>query len=274
MIDLFLSTYATLSAGSDSLSVYTNTSVIGVSEYPSVKPYVKPFDDYICSVFSSLGFGAPAALDLANGNLETVSISNVETYSVCSNFRVVWPFFKGAFIAACTTLVALYSPNIIDWIHPIQDGFYVLNLHYLEFMFTSSHNHQVPTYIWNFTLNWLNGLPNHIPYGFNIFNLFDGMPSGIPRYVIDYMSFSPDMWRPNTLIGQSNSDYLNNLLIFENWDIFGIRRPPRLPEELTILDRANFLNTSEVQFTPWKWVLGSFFSTCIIRFLFNLFFNL
>lgn len=44
-----------------------------------------------------------------------------------------------ATITASITSTFVYLPNIIDFIHPIVDGFYILNLHTYEFMFQSHH---------------------------------------------------------------------------------------------------------------------------------------
>ena len=144
-----------------------------------------------------------------NSILNVCNFPHIETSSLTNNVAVVGPSLKGALLASSITLITLYSPYIFDLIHPIRDGFYVLNLYFFDLMFTSIH---LPDFVWQTTIYFNNKVPNHIPYGFSYFNLFNGMGSGNPLLIIDYKSYAPFSGIPSELLTQIKANFIDFLV--------------------------------------------------------------
>lgn len=103
---------------------------VPVSEWPSVKPLSDAFDTGVYSVWGSLSTGGFRVLKSVNICFEYIHLPHVETSLVTNSPVVAGPSFIGALLAWSTAFVGLYGLHFLDWIHPITDGYYFINLYF------------------------------------------------------------------------------------------------------------------------------------------------
>jgi hypothetical protein len=146
----------------------------------------------------------------------------------------------------------MYFPNIVDFLFPITNGYYIFNLYYFEIMFNSYHIDN--KFMWGCTMYLNNHSPYHVPLGFNYILMDSPLPSCFPSLLLDYSCLEAEssfrlQWYPDYLnyIGER----FNRRLIEQGIPIRGI------PEGHDLLVSQNKLYTTTIYFATWKYILSA-----------------
>lgn len=150
----------------------------------------------------------------------------------------------------------VYMPNIIDFIHPIVDGYYIINLYFIEFMFRVDHAGS--ELWWGLTSYINNQAPLHIPLGFNY--IAEGIPTCMPNVLVDYTCYPPGNARglADRFIYQLHPDFLDlqgqRFREFVAEHNIPFRQVVRTAEHQEVI-AGDRLNTTRITFFTWKYIL-------------------